>query len=41
MVEATLLELHQGGEIVVVDESGDPSRARVSPKNNHVLRLSS
>ncbi|MEF9384905.1 three-Cys-motif partner protein TcmP [Ralstonia solanacearum species complex bacterium KE056] len=39
MVEATLLELHQGGEIVVVDESGDPSRARVSLKNNHVLRL--
>lgn len=39
MVEAALLELHQGGEIVVVDESGDPSRARVSLKSNHVLRL--
>ncbi|WP_197342582.1 three-Cys-motif partner protein TcmP [Ralstonia solanacearum] len=41
MVEATLLELHQGGEIVVVDESGDRSRARVSLKSNHVLRLPS
>ncbi|HWV04069.1 three-Cys-motif partner protein TcmP [Ralstonia sp. TCR112] len=41
MVEATLLELHQGGEIVVVDESGDPSRARVNLKGNHVLRLPS
>ncbi|KMW45709.1 hypothetical protein AC240_19800 [Ralstonia sp. MD27] len=26
MLEATLLELHQGGEIVVVDESGAPPR---------------
>jgi three-Cys-motif partner protein len=41
MVEATLLELHQSGEIVVVDDSGDPSRARVSLKSNHVLRLPS
>ncbi|MRS99207.1 three-Cys-motif partner protein TcmP [Ralstonia pickettii] len=41
MVEAALLELHQGGEIVVVDESGDRSRARVSLKSNHVLRLPS
>lgn len=41
MVEATLLELHQGGEIVVVDESGGRSKARVSLKSNHVLRLPS
>ncbi|MHA6849555.1 three-Cys-motif partner protein TcmP [Ralstonia pseudosolanacearum] len=41
MVEASLLELHQGGEIVVVDESGAPSRARVSLKGDHVLRLPS
>jgi len=41
MVEASLLELHQGGEIVVVDESGAPSRARVSLKSDHVLRLPS
>ncbi|MES2932696.1 MAG: three-Cys-motif partner protein TcmP [Pseudomonadota bacterium] len=41
MVEATLLELHQGGEIVVVDESGDPSKARVSLKSNYVLRMPS
>lgn len=41
MVEATLLELHQGGEIVVADEAGDPSRARVNLKNHHVLRLPS
>lgn len=41
MVEATLLELHRSGEIVVVDESGDPSKARVNLKNNHVLRLPS
>jgi three-Cys-motif partner protein len=41
MVEATLLELHQSGEIVVVDESGDPSKARVSLKRNHILRLPS
>jgi three-Cys-motif partner protein len=41
MVEATLLELHQCGEIVVVDESGDPSRARINLKDNHVLRLPS
>jgi three-Cys-motif partner protein len=39
MVEATLLQLHQIGEIVVVDETGDPSKARVSLKPNHVLRL--
>lgn len=41
MVEATLLELHQSGEIIVVDESGDPSKARVNLKSNHVLRLPS
>ncbi|MDR6394826.1 three-Cys-motif partner protein TcmP [Herbaspirillum seropedicae] len=39
MVEATLLELHQSGEIVVSDESGDPSKVRVNLKSNHVLRL--
>lgn len=41
MVKDALLELNQGGEIVVVDESGDPSRARVNLKSNHVLRLPS
>lgn len=41
MVEATLLELHQGGEIVVLDESGGISKARVNLKSNHVLRLPS
>lgn len=41
MVESTLLELHQSGEIVVVDESGDPSKARVNLKSDHVLRLPS
>jgi three-Cys-motif partner protein len=41
MVEATLLELHQSGEIVVVDESGDHSKARVNLKKSHVLRLPS
>lgn len=30
MLEATLLELHQGGEIVVVDESGAPPGCRQS-----------
>jgi len=39
MVEATLLELHQGGEIVVRDESGDPSKARVKLKSHHILQL--
>jgi len=40
MVRGPLLELHQGGE-VVVDESGDRSKARVNLKNDHVLRLPS
>lgn len=41
MVEATLLELHQNGEINVLDEAGDASKARVKLKANHVLRLPS
>lgn len=41
MVEATLLELHQSGEIVVTDESGDASKARVKLKVDHVLSLPS
>lgn len=41
MVEATLLELHHSGEIVVVDEAGDPSKARVKLKAHHKLRLPS
>jgi len=41
MVESTLLELHKGGEIIVVDGSGDPSKARVNLKADHVLRLPS
>lgn len=41
MVEATLLELHKSGEIVVSDDAGDASKARVNLKPNHVLRLPS
>lgn len=41
MVEVTLLELHQSGEIRVEDERGDASKARVSLKSEHVLRLPS
>jgi three-Cys-motif partner protein len=41
MVEAALLELHQSGEIRVEDERGDASKARVSLKSDHVLRLPS
>lgn len=41
MVEATLLELHQTGEIIVMDEAGDTSKARVRLKADHVLRLPS
>lgn len=41
MVEATLLDLHQSGEITVLDEAGDTSKARVKLKANHVLRLPS
>ncbi len=41
MIEATLLELHQSGEIVVTDESGDASKARVKLKVDHVLSLPS
>jgi three-Cys-motif partner protein len=39
MVEATLLELHQSGEILVLDEAGDASKARVKLKSDNVLRL--
>lgn len=41
MVEAALLELHQIGEILVLDEAGDASKARVRLKSDHVLRLPS
>lgn len=41
MVETTLLELHQSGAIVVKDESGDASKARVKLKVDHVLTLPS
>lgn len=41
MVAATLLELHQGGEICVVDERGDTSKARVNLKAGHILQLPS
>ncbi|KGG92591.1 three-Cys-motif partner protein TcmP [Comamonas thiooxydans] len=41
MVEATLLDLHQSGEIVVLDEAGDASKARVKLKSDNVLRLPS
>ncbi len=41
MVEATLLELHQSGEILVLDEAGDASKARVKLKSDNVLRLPS
>lgn len=41
MVEATLLELHQSGEIRVVDERGDASKARVNLKAGHILQLPS
>jgi len=39
MVEATILELHQTGDIIVQDEAGDASKARVKLKADHVLRL--
>lgn len=39
MVESTLLELSQGGEIQLVDEAGDISRARVKVKPGHILRV--
>jgi three-Cys-motif partner protein len=41
MVEGTLLELHRSGEIIVLDETGDASKARVKLKSDHVLRLPS
>jgi len=41
MVEATLLDLHQSGSIVVLDEAGDASKARVKLKSDNVLRLPS
>lgn len=41
MVEAAVLKLHQSGEIRVVDERGDASKARVNLKPDHVLRLPS
>lgn len=39
MVESAILALNQGGEIQVVDEGGEVSRARVRLKPDHVLRL--
>ncbi len=41
MVEAAVLELHQSGEIRVLDERGDASKARVRLKADHILRLPS
>lgn len=41
MVEAALLELHHCGEICVLDEHGDASKARVNLKVDHILRLPS
>lgn len=41
MVEAALLTLNESGEIVVLDEAGDTSKARVHLKAAHVLRLPS
>ena len=41
MVEAAVLELHQAGEIRVLDERGDASKARVRLKADHTLRLPS
>lgn len=41
MVESTLLELHHSGEICVLDERGDASKARVNLKVDHILRLPS
>jgi len=41
MVEATLLELHKVGDILVVDERGEASKSRVSLKSEHVLQLPS
>lgn len=39
MVKATILELHQHGEIRIVDGRGETSRARAHIKPNHSLRL--
>lgn len=41
MVEAAVLKLHQSGEIRVLDERGDASKARVRLKADHILRLPS
>lgn len=41
MVESTLLELHQSGEIRLVDEHGHASKARVNLKAGHTLQLPS
>ncbi|CAM5423750.1 three-Cys-motif partner protein TcmP [Eoetvoesiella caeni] len=41
MVQKTILDLHQLGEILVVDERGDTSRARVQLKGGHILKLPS
>jgi three-Cys-motif partner protein len=41
MVEATLLELHHRGDIRVVDEDGDATKARVSLKPDLILKLPS
>jgi hypothetical protein len=39
MVESTLLALNESGDIAILDEDGDASRARVHLKPDHVLRL--
>lgn len=41
MVEASLLELHRGGEIRIEDSSGEASKARVSLNPEHILKLPS
>lgn len=41
MVKDTLLELHQGGEIVILNDLGDRSKARINLERDHVLCLPS
>lgn len=41
MIESTLLSLNQSGDIVVMDERGDATKARVHLKPEHILKLPS
>lgn len=41
MVKDTLLQLHQGHEIRVLDERGEDSKARVNLRAGHILKLPS